>query len=491
MQREQDPLELARREFKCAPAASSSVRVKVVTANVLTLHPSEERKVGHNSTARSRELQHLADRASVDILGVQEARTVSARREGDQYVILSSGSDGRGNCGCEAWFAVRLLRDGATLAPWVSSPRFLGVALRSRRLSVDVLVAHAPVESSPQEVRTEWWRALHKAASCRKSKAPLILLVDANGRLGSVCTESVGDVEPDIESPNGEELHLFLMEWQLFAANTFWPLGQGTWQSTRGTQCRSDYVCLPLQWKNGVVSCSIDTEIPLALASKVDHFPVQSTVSVGGFSPFERVVPRRALFFDRSVLRTEQCRERVTFMLEQTPCLPVEFGIEKQTSLLAKWFRCVLASVAPRCSSNRKHKWLSQGAWSAICAGAQVRKLMFSLRRRAKLVWLGCVFNGWRSCQSRAVLVWCKALLLQARLEVAYASYLLEQHRKVVRHWLRADWAAELRQCVRCSSVSSRSWSAQGGLRICQILDEEEAGTIEKRDFSRWYRSNV
>ena len=89
----------------------------------------------------------------MDILGVQEARTVSARRDGDQYVILSSGSDGRGNYGCEAWFANKLLRDGATLTPWVSQPRILGVALRSPQLNVDVLVAHAPVESSPQVAR--------------------------------------------------------------------------------------------------------------------------------------------------------------------------------------------------------------------------------------------------------------------------------------------------------------------------------------------------
>ena len=122
----------------------------MVTANVLTLDTSEERRIGYNFTAKSRELQHLAEHASVDILGVQEARTASARGESDQYVILSSGSDGRRNHECEAWFASRLVRDGATLAPWVSQPR---VALRSRRLDIDVLVAHAPVESSPQAAR--------------------------------------------------------------------------------------------------------------------------------------------------------------------------------------------------------------------------------------------------------------------------------------------------------------------------------------------------
>ena len=365
VQQEPDPLELARKELKRGPVAvaGSSVVVKVVTVNVLTLHPSEERKVGHNFTARRRWIFWVCVRALVssgscrafssssprgvnsspqrqrggglpapppknknyqlsaglggwaestglpstshpptlsqrppcthalcarshktqyplDTKCVQEARTVSARRDGG-----------------EAWFANKLLCDGATLSPWVSQPRTLGVALRSPQLNVDVLVAHAPVESSPQEVRTEWWRALHKAASCRRTKAPLILLVNANGRLGSICTESVGGAEPDVESPNGEELHLFLTEWELFAANTFWPLGQGTWQSTRDSQCRSDYVCLPLQWKNVVVSCSNETELPLALLLKVDHFVVQAILCVGGSSPFEPVVSRRVPFF--------------------------------------------------------------------------------------------------------------------------------------------------------------------------------------------------
>ena len=101
----------------------------------------------------------------------------------------------------------------------------------------------------------------------------------------------MGGIEPSIESPNGEELHLLLTEWRWFAANTFWPLGQGTWQSTRGSQCRSDNVCLPLQWENDVVSCSIETDLA-----------VQTTVSVGGSSAPESVVSRRVPFCDRSEL---------------------------------------------------------------------------------------------------------------------------------------------------------------------------------------------
>ena len=140
----------------------------------------------------------------------------------------------------------------------------------------------------------------------------------------------------------------------MFAANTFWPLGQGTWQSTGGNQCRSDYVCLPPQWKNCVMSCSTET------VSKKYHFAVQTTVSVGGSSASEAVVSRRVPFYDRRELRSEQCRVRATFMLEQTPCLPAECGIERQARLLEKWFRCVLASAASRCSLKRKHKWLSR-----------------------------------------------------------------------------------------------------------------------------------
>ena len=182
--------------------------------------------------------------------------------------------------------------------------------------------------------------------------------------------------------------------------------------------------------------------------SKVDHFAVQATVSVGSSSPSEPVVSRRVPFFDRNELRTEQCREGVAFMLEQTPYLPDMYGIERHTSLLAKWFRCVLVSAAP--------------AWNAICPGAQVRKLMFFLRRGAKLVWPGCVFNGWRCCQMSVDLVWCRAVLLHARFEEAFVVFLLEQHKKVVRSWLRADWAAELRRVSEVAQLAAE----RGQLRV-------------------------
>ena len=57
VQQEQDPLELAWQELKGGPAAvaGSLIVVKVVSASVLTLHPSEDRRMGHNFTARSRD----------------------------------------------------------------------------------------------------------------------------------------------------------------------------------------------------------------------------------------------------------------------------------------------------------------------------------------------------------------------------------------------------------------------------------------------------
>ena len=112
------------------------------------------------------------------------------------------------------------------------------------------------------------------------------------------------------------------------------------------------------------MSCSVETELRLVLVSKEDHFAVQTTVSVGGSSAFEPVESRRVPSYDRSELRSEQCRERVTVMLQQTPCLPAEYGIERQARLLEKWFRCVLASAAPRCSSKRS----TSGSLWARCA---------------------------------------------------------------------------------------------------------------------------
>ena len=161
---------------------------------------------------------------------------------------------------------------------------------------------------------------------------------------------------------------------------------------------------------------------------------------------------RRVPFFYRSELRSEQCRERATSMLERTPCLPEEYGIERQARLLEKWFRCVFASAAPRCSSKRRHRWAlpghlerdlrwSPGAQVDVCAGERDWCGLGACSVAGEAVRRGW---SWPGAERRG----CK---LGSR-------FVLEQHRKVIRGWLKVDWATGLRRVSEVVQASCRSW---------------------------------
>ena len=70
--------------------------------------------------------------------------------------------------------------------------------------------------------------------------------------------------------------------------------------------------------------------------------------------------------------------------------------------------------------------------------------------------------NGRRGCQARAELGRCRAAWLQAWFEEAFAVFLLEQQKKVIRGWLKVDWAKELR---RVSEVAQAA-ADRGQLRV-------------------------
>ena len=78
------------------------------------------------------------------------------------------------------------------------------------------------------------------------------------------------------------------------------------------------------------------------------------------------------------------------------------------------------------------------------------------------LRWSPGVFDCWRGCQTRVELARCRATRLQARFEEAFAVFLLEQHSKVIRGWLKVDWATELRRV----SEDAQAAADRGELRL-------------------------
>ena len=134
----------------------------------------------------------------VHLLGVQEARSAAGARLVDGYIVLSSGSDG-GALGCELWadaetpyasldgkdYSFRLSDFVAIFA----SPRLLIVRVTARRMQCTVVVAHAPRSGEDLAFRDIWRSELAHRLS---GQSDVVLLVDANARVGSRVSRCVG-----------------------------------------------------------------------------------------------------------------------------------------------------------------------------------------------------------------------------------------------------------------------------------------------------------
>ena len=213
------------------------------------------------------------------------------------------------------------------------------------------------------------------------------------------------------------------------------------------------------------MSCPIETELPLALVSKEDHFAVQTTVSVGGSSASEPVVLAGAVlrserFAVRAVSRTSDLHARANIVPPSRVWVRVAGTTPRKMVFDACLRRLRRGAHRSECTS---------GSLRALETRFALRKLMFAARRRARLVWLGSVFICWRGCQTRVELARCRATWF----EEAFAVFLLDQHGKAIRGWPKVDWATELQ---RVSEVAQAA-ADRGELRLVY----QSAQTLRRR----------
>ena len=108
----------------------------------------------------------------------------------------------------------------------------------------------------------------------------LFVLADANSRVGSVCSDAIGDWQPDPENTKGAFFHQWLLEQNLFLPQTFAAFHSGpscTWTHATGTTARLDYIACPHDLHDDAIETWIDERIDLTI-SREDHACVRAQV---------------------------------------------------------------------------------------------------------------------------------------------------------------------------------------------------------------------
>ena len=213
---------------------------------------------------------------SFDIVGIQEGRSRSSGlKEGSRYKRVAASAYDDGSCGVQIWIRKSLR---AELVHWqVVCPRIVHAVVKLRNgANVVIVCGHAPQSGNLESVKDEFWAQLWDLCTQLKTSYPsahFVLPIDANGRVGSVQSESLGSCQPDKENDGGCRLRMFAESFHFRAANTWWNAGP-TWCSSRGYWHRIDYVLVDESDLSEVLDAMTYAEIDLTFNASADHIPV-------------------------------------------------------------------------------------------------------------------------------------------------------------------------------------------------------------------------
>lgn len=383
----------------------------MATANVCTLAPAQHdaaliRASGLMQHGRVAILEGLFDRAGFDIVGVQEARIqLAQRRQGRNYVMVSSSADANGAHGVQLWVHNRL--EGLIGATVPASPRLLAVRLATSPRPTWAFVIHAPSASAPPAETDGFWAALdslHQDAANADPEAVFIGLADFNARLGSTTSAAVGGVGAAKECPNGLKLRMWLEANGLRAANTF-EGGQPTWTGSRGHRSRIDYVYVKQAHAHAVSQVSVEPDIDLSTSGRADHDVLSARVDLGMLGPGARpsapapCARRRPKFCPCAM---EDPARRAAFQRD-IGAFKRSGRAEDVDEHLAELTGAIQSAAArhfpPQKHKPRKH-WIKADTWEQVRMTAPLRRQRFEVWRRTALSAKLLVLTSWRCAVS-------------------------------------------------------------------------------------------
>ena len=230
--------------------------------------------------------------AELDFVGVQEGRaSASQSKAGHSYTMPTAPACEDGSLGVQLW-----VRFGIVVPAWEAfSPRLMFGLLCKRGVDFGVLVGHAPHSLASQSIRNAWWDTLSVTCSRLRTlySCEWFVMLDANGRVGSVASPLIGPSQPEVENENGAQLRQFATDQMLLVANTWGPDAGYTWTSSKGTRSRIDYVLVPLSLEHQLRYSRHSPDTILTLNTWEDRGCVEFsvTVSTKHFS-LPRLLPR-------------------------------------------------------------------------------------------------------------------------------------------------------------------------------------------------------
>ena len=505
-------------EFNNSPIQEHfpKIHLKIASYNVNTLKTNKKRK---GKISKIEETLRKFHEAECHIVILQETR--HRRNFADSnpwYSLLQVTADDKGQGGIiialSRHYKVGNSRDLRSLLRPEDvklvhrTNQTLIVKFDASNLRVCIIAAHAPhTGCAPADV-TWWWQELNDQVQKHCQGWPLITAVDANARVGSICSENVEGHQADEENWTGELLHQFLTNTQQWLPSTVETCHFGdaaTFVHPAGNESRIDYISLPLEWRRHHVHSRVAPELATS-DNLFDHKPI-----LVDFTGPVRVLKNRTRKKEigRVDLSHYQLRKNFCEALKQeTQPIDWKLDVHSQVHQLTQKWQRASRSTAPTIEQRKPRKsYFQDDTWSLIQKKQHQRRIYFSRKWHVRKETLRCFFNAWKRDETyesirnmkRLRLEGGKAEQLFRRLglqvttlvrrddEAFYASFatrMAEQESKGMREF----WA-EIRRYLPKFSARRRGYDP-GKIEPLNALWEEHLAEIEAaipKPFSQLY----
>ena len=366
------------------------VMIRFATANVLTLFDGYKHGKGFIS-ARQESIMRQMHENDLHFIGIQESRATSeGYMESEYFHILSAPATSRGCGGVQLWiskvfaFAHRQMHvQSHDLRILHSTSRRMIVKVETSWLRLVIAICHAPSSSTFEEA-TQFWNSTTSAIPKKYRQWPLITLCDANARVGSITSQSIGSHGEEEQNPPGEALHQWVLEQDMIIPQTFPEFHVGshaTWQHSKGAVARLDYVivdkCLAQPGTQTWVSSTIDLT-----TKKDDHQCVCATCP---WTIWDRC-SRPQIKKDRAQDESKQ----------SAPIIDWQCSVHDHAAQLQQWLRTQQPS-STKTTLRKSH--LSESTWHRIQLKKYHWKRIRQIRSTLRQSWLRAIFDGWRAHQ--------------------------------------------------------------------------------------------
>ena len=384
--------------------------ISLASFNALSLADPGAGVSSVRGTAAQELLQSQFHDRSILLVGVQETRlpTSVSYTTRSHWVACSASSEGQG--GCALWVDLRcpygtdgqgrdLLLSAGHCRALVADSRLLIVRIRAKGLSLLVAVGHSHHSRVSEEVRDAWWDDLARhLRRCAKAEDSLVLLLDANARVGKPVSSGIGSLDADHESANGKRLRELVASFDLCLPSTFacHDGPSSTWLSPTGTESRIDYVALPKDWLPSVARSWVSQDLDTVRAA-VDHKPC--VVHVAGLRKVAgRLVGRPAVKFTPDPAQFCRWSQGIASIGHVPWHWDADLHLQQISGSLSSLMRkCHLPQ-------NRvpTQPYVTAQVLSLVAFRKHTRSLLLSLQRELRCSLLRSVVEAWRHVRSRS-----------------------------------------------------------------------------------------